>query len=462
MSEKKILVLGSGLVAKPCVEYLLRNEKNKLTIACRTLSTAQTLASNHPQATAIALDVASTELDAHVATHDLVISLVPFVHHPTVINAGIRGKTHVVTTSYVSQTIRELESEVEAAGITVLNEVGDLTYSNSLGVDHLYAIKTIDEVHRKGGKASIHSLLKEFHSYCGGLPAPECADNPLRFKFSWSPRGALLSQVNAASYLQDGEVIKVPNRDLMAQAKPYHVVDGYSFVAYPNRDSVPFRRFYGIPEAKTVVRGSLRYEGNPAFVAALVKLGWLDARPRSWLAEEGGELTLREVFGRAIGAAEMNEESLVSRIDELCGFSDDEERHRIIDGLRWIGLFSDKPAALRGNLLDTLCVELERLMSFQPGERDLVMLQHRFVVEWRGGRRETITSTLELLGDPDGHSAMARSVGVTCGIAAQLLLDGEPALNVRGVLAPYSAEICDPIRKKLEEEGIKLVEKTVE
>ncbi|KAK6217341.1 saccharopine dehydrogenase [Colletotrichum tabaci] len=426
MSEKKILVLGSGLVAKPCVEYLLRNEKNKLTIACRTLSTAQTLASNHPQATAIALDVASTELDAHVAAHDLVISLVPFVHHPTVINAGIKGKTHVVTTSYVSQAIRELES-----------------------VDHLYAIKTIDEI-------------KEFHSYCGGLPAPECADNPLRFKFSWSSRGALLSQVNAASYLQDGEVIKVPNRDLMAQAKPYHVVDGYSFVAYPNRDSVPFRRFYGIPEAKTVVRGSLRYEGNPAFVAALVKLGWLDARPRSWLAEEGGGLTLREVFGRAIGAAEVNEASLVSRIDELCVFSDDEERHRIIDGLRWIGLFSDKPAALRGNLLDTLCVELERLMSFQPGERDLVMLQHRFVVEWRDGRRETITSTLELLGDPDGHSAMARAVGVTCGIAAQLLLDGEPALNVRGVLAPYSAEICDPIRNKLEKEGIKLVEKTVD
>lgn len=57
---------------------------------------------------------------------------------------------------------------------------------------------------------------------------------------------------------------------------------------------------------------------------------------------------------------------------------------------------------------------------------------------------------------------MARSVGVTCGIAAQLLLDGEPALNVRGVLAPYSAEICDPIRKRLEEEGIKLVEKTAE
>ncbi|GJC79566.1 saccharopine dehydrogenase [NADP(+), L-glutamate-forming] [Colletotrichum liriopes] len=168
MADKKILVLGSGLVAKPCVDYLLRNERNKLTIACRTRATAQALASNHPRATAIALDVASPELNAHVAAHDLVISLVPFVHHPTVIKAGIKGNTHVVTTSYVSPAIRELGDEAQAAGITVLNEVGvdpgetrppliprleKVAHIYSSGVDHLYAIKTIDEVHSKGGKA---------------------------------------------------------------------------------------------------------------------------------------------------------------------------------------------------------------------------------------------------------------------------------------------------------------------
>ncbi|OHW97055.1 saccharopine dehydrogenase [Colletotrichum incanum] len=448
MADKKILVLGSGLVAKPCVDYLLRNERNKLTIACRTRSTAQTLASNHPRAAAIVLDVASPELDAHVAAHDLVISFVPFVHHPTVIKAGIRGSTHVVTTSYVSPAIRELEDEAQAAGITVLNEVGV-----DPGVDHLYAIKTIDEVHNKGGK--------EFHSYCGGLPAPECADNPLHFKFSWSPRGALLSQFNSASYLRDGKVVEISNQDLMTQAEPYHVADGYSFVAYPNRNSVPFQEFYNIPEAETVVRGSLRYEGNPSFVAALIKLGWLDTQPRVWLEKESGGLTLRELLGRTIGAHGVDEESLLTRINELCNFSDNAEREEIVSGLRWVGLFSEKSATLRGNLLDTLCAELERLLSFQPGERDLVMLQHKFVIQWEDGRKETRTSTLELLGDPDGYSAMAKSVGVTCGIATQLLLDGEPALNRPGVLAPYTTEICNPIRHKLEEEGIKLVEKSL-
>ncbi|KAL2880772.1 hypothetical protein SGCOL_003799 [Colletotrichum sp. CLE4] len=246
----------------------------------------------------------------------------------------------------------------------------------------------------------------------------------------------------------------------MKQAKPYHVMNGYSFLAYPNRNSVPFREFCKIPEAETVVRGSLRFEGNPAFVAALTQLGLLNTQPLDWLEKNSGGLMLRGVLGRAVGAAGSDEESLVTRIDEICDFSDVDERNRIIDGLRWIGLFSDKPATLRGNLLDTLCAQLERLLRYQAWERDLVMLQHKFIVEWKDGSRDTITSTLELFGEPDGYSAMSRTVGMTCGIATQLLLDGEPALSVPGVLAPYTLEICDPIRKILEKEGISMVEKT--
>lgn len=65
----------------------------------------------------------------------------------------------------------------------------------------------------------------------------------------------------------------IPNKELMAKSVPYHVIDGYSFLAYPNRDSTPFREFYNIPEAHTIIRGSLRYEGNPALVRALIDLG---------------------------------------------------------------------------------------------------------------------------------------------------------------------------------------------
>ena len=75
--------------------------------------------------------------------------------------------------------------------------------------------------------------------------------------------------------------------------------------------------------------------------------------------------------------------------------------------------------------------------------------------------KETTTSTLEVFGDPEGYSAMAYTVGMTCGVATQLLLDGHRAFNQPGVLAPYYKEICEPIRNEVEAEGIKFVDKVI-
>ncbi|EJF61964.1 saccharopine dehydrogenase [Dichomitus squalens] len=450
--SKKVLLLGSGAVARPCAEYVVRNPNNALTIACRTLKSAEALAADLPNTTARSLDAGSEDpakhaaLEQAIADADLVISLVPYTYHVNVIKAAIKGKTNVVTTSYISPGIRALEDEIKQAGIVVMNEIG-----LDPGVDHLYAVKTIDEVHAKGGK------IKEFHSYCGGLPAPECSGNPLGYKFSWSPRGGLLALLNDASYLARGQQVDVPGKDLMSVAKPYFITPAFAFVAYPNRNSVPFREFYAIPEAETVVRGTLRYQGFPEFVRALKALGWLDLERKEWLKEG---LTWAEVFQRAIGAQDANESTLVARVREICAFPDEGEAHRIVSGLRWIGLFSQEKATVRdGNLLDTLCAQLETLMAYEPGERDLVILQHKFIVEWADGKTDTITSTLEAYGNPSGHSAMALYVGVPCGIAVQLVLDGK--INTPGVLAPYSKEICDPIREILEAQGMGLVEKVL-
>ncbi|KAJ3542907.1 hypothetical protein NM208_g3851 [Fusarium decemcellulare] len=343
MIDKKILVLGSGMVAKPCG----------------------------------VLDV---------------------------VRSAIKGNTNVVTTSYVSPAIRELDAAAKEAGITILNEVGV-----DPGVDHLYAIKTISEVHDKGGR------VLEFYSYCGGLPAPEASNNPLRFKFSWSPRGVLISQQNSATFLRDGEVINISNKELMSKAVPYHVLDGYSFLAYPNRDSVPFRKAYGIPEAHTVIRGSLRYEGNPA---------------------------LAQIQQQATGTSSPAEVDLIVKVDELCTFSSPEERDSILSGLKWMGLFSDQAPIIHGNLLDTLSAQLEKLYSFQSGSRIRLPPPSSF--------SENLTATQP-----------CQSRLESCGIATQMLLDGYPALKKPGVLAPYSREICDPIRSRVEAEGIKLVEKMV-
>ncbi|EJC99425.1 spermidine synthase [Fomitiporia mediterranea MF3/22] len=447
--EKKILLLGSGFVARPAAEYIVRNRANSLTIACRTLASAQALAEGLPNTSAISLDVNNTEaLEKAVAAHDLVISLIPYTYHAAVIKAAIKGKTHAVTTSYISPAVRELDAEAKAAGIIVMNEIG-----LDPGIDHLYAVKMISEVHAKGGK------IKQFLSYCGGLPSPAYADNPLGYKFSWSSRGVLLALLNPGSYYSEGKRKDVPGSELMGEAKPYFISPAYAFVAYPNRDSTPFRESYNIPEAETVVRGTLRYQGFPEFIQVLVKLGWLDASEKDWLNDS---LTWAEVTQKAIGANDSSETSLIARIDALCSFPSDAERTRIISGLRWIGLFSQEKVSPRaGNLLDTLCAQLEKLMQYAPGERDLIMLQHKFVVEWADGKQDTITSTLELHGEPtgSGYSAMARTVGTPCGIATQLILDG--VLNKTGVQAPYSMDIVKPIMEILESEGLGMVEKVL-
>jgi saccharopine dehydrogenase (NADP+, L-glutamate forming) len=57
---------------------------------------------------------------------------------------------------------------------------------------------------------------------------------------------------------------------------------------------------------------------------------------------------------------------------------------------------------------------------------------------------------------------MAWSVGVTCGIATQLVLNEHPQVKNMGVWAPYTREMGDVIRELLEKEGVRVVEEKVE
>lgn len=233
-----------------------------------------------------------------------------------------------------------------------------------------------------------------------------------------------------------------------------------AFVAYPNRDSTPFRERYQIPEAETVVRGTLRYQGFPEFIKALVDTGFLNESPVDYLSKGSQGLPWAEVTAKALGASSSDEAALVAAIKEKTSFPSESEEERILSGLRWIGLFSKTETVTpRDNLLDTLCATLEAKMQYGAEERDMVMLQHKFEIENKDGSKETRTSTLLDYGVPGGVSSMARLVGVPCGVAVQLVLDGK--ISTRGVLAPYTLDIVKPLMEGVEAEGIKMVEKTL-
>ena len=436
-----------------------------MSTGCRTLESAKSLCKDVKGTKPISLDVEDSEaLDAEVGKVDgdsqllstelivkkilVAISLIPYTYHALVIKSAIRKKVNVVTTSYISPSMQELEKEIDEAGITVMNEIG-----LDPGIDHLYAIKTIDEVHKSGGK------IKSFLSYCGGLPAPEASDNPLGYKFSWSARGMLLALGNTAKFYQSGSVKEIPGRELMASARPYSTgFTGFAFVAYPNRDSTPFREKYSIPEAQTITRGTLRYEGFPEFIRVLVDMGFLSQDTHDFLKPASTPLPWKEATAKILRSSSSSEKDLTWAISSKTSFKDTDEKHRILAGLRWIGLFSEEAVTPRSTPLDTLCATLEKKMAYEEGERDLVFLQHKFEIEHADGKHETRTSTLCDYGDPKGYSAMARLVGIPCGVAVMQVLEGKLP---KGLLAPYKPEVCDPLREELKGWGIEMVEKTV-
>ncbi|OMH83912.1 Saccharopine dehydrogenase [NADP(+), L-glutamate-forming] [Zancudomyces culisetae] len=387
------------------------------------------------------------QLDAAIAEHDLVISLIPYTHHATVIKSAVKHKKHVVTTSYVSPAMMEYDQQCKDAGVVCLNEVG-----LDPGIDHFYALKTIDEVHREGGK------IKSFVSFCGGLPAPEASNNPLGYKFSWSARGVLMALMNDAKFWENGQIVNIAGKDLMKSAKPIFVYPAFALVGYPNRDSSIYKERYNIPEAQTVIRGTLRFQGFPEFVKALVDIGFLDTTEQEFLSKSSTEpLTWNVLTARLVGANPANAGELLAAVSARIQTNDQELRERIIHGIHWLGITSSTiQVAKRGTYLDTLCARLEELMMYGPGERDMVILQHKFGVENADGTNEVRTSTLVDYGFPNGYTSMARTVGIPCGIATQMILDGK--ISTAGVLAPMTPDIYVPIMDALVGENIYCVE----
>ncbi|KPP68387.1 hypothetical protein Z043_112941, partial [Scleropages formosus] len=194
--RNRVLLLGSGYVAGPVIEYLTRDPGTQVAVGSVMLSQAEELAKKYPNTIPIMLDVTSQEshLESLIKDHHLVISLLPYVHHPMIAKHCINKKVNMLTASYLSPAVKDLQNSAEEAGITIVNEMG-----LDPGIDHMLAMECIDQAKVDG------CTVESYSSFCGGLPAPECSENPLRYKFSWSPYGVLLNTISPAIYLKDNQ-----------------------------------------------------------------------------------------------------------------------------------------------------------------------------------------------------------------------------------------------------------------
>lgn len=434
----KILVLGAGLVSRPGVHYLLEQKNLAVTVASRTVSKAEKLVKGHANGRAVAVDVENeAALAALVKEHDIVISLLPWIHHVKVANLCLEHGKNMVTTSYVSEGMKKLAPAVLDKGLIFLNEVGV-----DPGIDHMSAMKIIHAVEAEGGK------VLHFHSYCGGLPAPENNDNPFGYKFSWSPRGVVLASRNSARFLEDGRIIEIEGKNLFLDPKVEEIEGLGTFEVYPNRDSVPYKEMYGLKDALTVKRGTYRNLGWCETLKKIVDLGLVDETPRPELKG----LTFLQMTAGLVGAPANGrlKEATAAKL----GIPVTSE---IIKRLEWLGLFSNEITPDAGNYLDILSERMQQKLFFKEGEKDLLVLRHRFIVENKDKSRDLITSTLIDFGIPFGDSSMARTVSLPMAIGTRLIAENKIAM--KGVLTPVHPEIYEPVLRELETLNIKMVEK---
>jgi saccharopine dehydrogenase-like NADP-dependent oxidoreductase len=253
-SPQRVVLLGAGRVAEPVLKLLAQHENVHITVASDNETQARNLMSCiHPSKTSyrqLIMPRDNDKIDALVKDSDVVISLLPATMHIPVAKAAINRGRNLVTASYVSEDMRQLNDAAVNAGVILMNEVG-----LDPGIDHMLIMKAVDSIHERGG------VVEELISLCGGLPDPVAADNPLRYKFSWSPRGVLNASGNAATHLLNGVVEHIEGKDLLKSAKPSTRFPTMRLEAYPNRDSLYYRDFYNVPNVHTICRGTLRYEG---------------------------------------------------------------------------------------------------------------------------------------------------------------------------------------------------------
>lgn len=435
--RKRILLLGSGRVTAPFVDYFMRTDEYEITIASNNYQESVQLANGRSNCKLTTLDVDDEGgLCKLVSDHDISVSFVPAMLHPRVAKACIKAGKNMLTASYKSPEMADLNSAAKDAGITILNELG-----LDPGIDHLLAMDFIDKAKSSGSK------ITKFISCCGGLPAPENSANPLGYKFSWSPRGVLTASMNPAKYLWDDRSFDLKSGEILDVAWGTDVIRGYNFEVLPNRDSMKYVDIYGLSrdDLQTMFRGTLRYKGFAEIMRIFRDIGLLNANEPMRANDWGEYLSQFLKKGRDL------QKYLAKFAQEIHGY-DEAACSRLIDAFTWFGMFGRTKISDKTTNLDSLCELMQQKLSYEPSERDMVCLYHDFEVLTKHGKKKRHLISMVQYGDPKGYSAMAKTVGIPAAIGTDLILNGK--IDIKGVIVPTMKQVYAPILKQLEQEGI--------
>jgi saccharopine dehydrogenase (NADP+, L-glutamate forming) len=443
---KRILVLGAGQSTPYLIHHLLRQSAEldwQVTVGDLDERLARERVGDHPRGRGIGFDINDeTTRTAEIAEADVVINMLAPMFQSLVAWDCVNHGTHMLSVSYRDRSVRDLSPDAERKGVLLLCEMG-----LDPGIDHMSAMAVIERVRAEGGQ------ITRFCSYGSGVPAPNQEQNPLRYAITWNPRNVVMASEHGAEYMEDGHVKLVPFHHVFYRTWPVDVEGVGRFEAYPNRDSLSYQRSFGLDHAHTVIRGTLRYPGWSETWAQVVRLGLPNENLRIADIQERSYRDVVEMFLPMT----RNREPIEERVARFLQIS---PTGVIMQNLAWLGIFSDRKVVCNGNTPAAMLSHLltERL-PLAPGMRDMVIILHELDVHYPAGNRpdERISSTLVAEGDPNGFTAMAKTVGLPTALATRLLLTDK--LTLSGSVIPTDRSIYEPILSDIAAEGLTFSEK---
>ncbi|MEK6616450.1 MAG: saccharopine dehydrogenase C-terminal domain-containing protein, partial [Bacteroidota bacterium] len=323
------------------------------------------------------------------------------------------------------------------------------------GIDHLSAMKVIDDVKAQGGK------MITFKSYCGGLVAPESNDNPWGYKFTWNPRAVVMAGQSGdsagatAQYLENGKTKYVPYTRLFSNAHTISVDGWGKFEAYANRDSLSYMDLYGLQDVKNMLRGTLRMPGFCKAWNTFIQLGFTDDTCK---VSDSANTTYAQLIESFL--PESNHGSVKKK---LAKFLREKENSPVMKKLDWLGIFKNQKIGLNNSSpAEILLTLLMKKWNLKEHDKDMVVMQHEFEYHLGQGTKnkrqgKKITSSLVVIGEDQINTAMSKTVGLPLGISTKLILNGK--ISIKGVWIPTVKEIYNPVLAELENYGIRFIEK---
>jgi len=413
-------------------------------IADINVRNAEKLVGGHPGAKVIELDIFDLERRrAVVGDSDVVISMLPARFHLEVARDCLELGKNLVTASYVSKELKELDPEVRKKGLVFMNEIG-----LDPGIDHMSAMQVIDRIKRSGAKMLL------FESFTGGLVAPESDDNLWNYKFTWNPRNVVLAgQGGIAKFIQEGKYKYIPYHKLFRRTE-FLSIEGYGkFEAYANRDSLNYREAYGLEDALTLYRGTIRRVGFSRAWNIFVQLGMTDD---SYVMQGSEDMTYRDFTNSFL--TYKPHDSVELKLRHYLKIDQDDV---IWDKLLELDLFNDKKKvgikdATPAQILQKILMDS---WTLKEEDKDMIVMYHKFGYE-KEGKKKQIESSMVVVGEDQTYTAMAKTVGLPVAMACLQILNGR--IKTPGVQIPLREEVYGSILEELESNGIRFIEKEVD